>query len=135
MFFEALMCFGASSTTVDEDNNCDTSKEAVDSLGLKEIPSYEVKTGEQYDWIKKTQESFDSVEVTEGFWIVPEWKTPPDVQAMNIILNPRLAFGTGEHSTTRLCLLLLQRLIKGGECFLDYGTGSGILSIAALKNL
>lgn len=52
---------------------------------------------------------------------------------MNIILNPRLAFGTGEHSTTRLCLLLLQRLIKGGERFLDYGTGSGILSIAALK--
>ncbi|KAK6241597.1 hypothetical protein SCA6_006986 [Theobroma cacao] len=83
--------------------------------------------------MKLKQESFDSVEVTEGFWIVPEWKTPPDVQAMNIILNPRLAFGTGEHSTTRLCLLLLQRLIKGGECFLDYGTGSGILSIAALK--
>ncbi|XP_007021555.2 PREDICTED: ribosomal protein L11 methyltransferase isoform X1 [Theobroma cacao] len=152
MFSEALMCFGASSTTVGEDNNCDTSKEicmesifpesedvdvcisqAADSLGLKEIPSYEVTTGEHYDWIKKTQESFDSVEVTEGLWIVPEWKTTPDVQAMNIILNPGLAFGTGEHPTTRLCLLLLQRLIKGGERFLDYGTGSGILSIAALK--
>ncbi|WRX16054.1 hypothetical protein QQP08_008541 [Theobroma cacao] len=56
-----------------------------------------------------------------------------DVQAMNIILNPGLAFGTGEHPTTRLCLLLLQRLIKGGESFLGYGTGSRILSIAALK--
>ncbi|XVE50192.1 hypothetical protein DITRI_Ditri01bG0142300 [Diplodiscus trichospermus] len=152
MFSEALMCFGASSTTVDEDENGDTSNEiciesifpeldnvdvcisqAANSVGLKEIPSYEVKTGEQHDWIKKTQESFDPVEVTEGLWIVPEWKTPPDVQATNIILNPGLAFGTGEHPTTRLCLLLLQSLIKGGEHFLDYGTGSGILAIAGLK--
>ncbi|XWS10024.1 hypothetical protein CRYUN_Cryun39dG0040200 [Craigia yunnanensis] len=77
MFSEALMCFGASSTTVDEDDNGDTSNEVADSVGLKEIPSYEVKTGEQYDWIKKTRESFDPVEVTEGLWIVPEWKTPP----------------------------------------------------------
>ncbi|TYI32279.1 hypothetical protein ES332_A04G048600v1 [Gossypium tomentosum] len=152
VFSEALMCFGATSTTVDEDDNCDTSNEiciesifpesedvdvcisqAADSVGFKMIPSYEVKTGEHYDWIKKTQESFDPVEVTEGLWIVPEWKTPPDVKATNIILNPGLAFGTGEHPTTRLCLLLLQRLIKGGERFLDYGTGSGILAIAALK--
>ncbi|CAN1829433.1 Ribosomal protein L11 methyltransferase [Linum perenne] len=78
-------------------------------------------------------ESFDPVEVTEGLWIIPEWKSPPDVHATNIILNPGLAFGTGEHSTTKLCLLLLKRLIKGGECFMDYGTGSGILAIAALK--
>lgn len=54
-------------------------------------------------------------------------------QAINIILNPGLAFGTGEHPTTKLCLLLLHGLIKGGEYFLDYGTGSGILGIAALK--
>lgn len=51
----------------------------------------------------------------------------------NIILNPGLAFGTGEHPTTKLCLLLLRSLIKGGEIFLDYGTGSGILAIAAIK--
>lgn len=56
-----------------------------------------------------------------------------DLQATNIILNPGLAFGTGEHPTTKLCLLLLRRLIKGGEYFLDYGTGSGVLAIAALK--
>lgn len=54
-------------------------------------------------------------------------------EAVNIILNPGFAFGTGEHPTTKLCLLLLQSLIKGGEAFLDYGTGSGILAIAALK--
>lgn len=58
-----------------------------------------------------------------------------DLQATNIILNPGLAFGTGDHPTTKLCLLLLYGVIKGGELFLDYGTGSGILAIAALKVL
>lgn len=56
-----------------------------------------------------------------------------DHQATNIILNPGLAFGTGEHPTTKLCLMLLRDSIKGGEILLDYGTGSGILAIAALK--
>ncbi|KAH9802480.1 Ribosomal protein L11 methyltransferase-like protein [Citrus sinensis] len=139
MFSEALLCFGASSTSVDEhDNDADENSDeiyidsifpecedvdecilnAANSIGLKEIPCYEVKMGEQCNWIKKAQESFHPVE---------------DVQATNIILNPGLAFGTGEHATTKLCLLLLQSLIKGGELFLDYGTGSGILGIAAIK--
>ncbi|PON34142.1 S-adenosyl-L-methionine-dependent methyltransferase [Parasponia andersonii] len=155
MLSEALLCFGASSTTIDEkdagessesdDDICVSSifpeghnvssciSHAADSIGLKEIPKYEVRVGEQYDWIKKTQESFSPVKVTEGLWIVPEWRTPPDVKSTNIILNPGLAFGTGEHPTTKLCLLLLHGLLKGGELFLDYGTGSGILAIAALK--
>ncbi|ESR65032.1 hypothetical protein CICLE_v10010717mg, partial [Citrus x clementina] len=154
MFSEALLCFGASSTSVDEhDNDADENSDkiyidsifpeckdvdecilnAANSIGLKEIPRYEVKMGEQCNWIKKAQESFHPVEVTKGLWIVPEWSTPPDVQATNIILNPGLAFGTCEHATTKLCLLLLRSLIKGGELFLDYGTGSGILGIAAIK--
>ncbi|KAK9265768.1 hypothetical protein L1049_003386 [Liquidambar formosana] len=152
MLSEALLCFGASSTSVDEQDNDESTDEicinsifsrcqevdvcishAADSIGLKEIPSYKVKMGEQHDWLKKTQESFHPVEVTEGIWIVPEWKTPPDIQATNIFLNPGLAFGTGEHPTTKMCLLLLHGLIKGGDLFLDYGTGSGILAIAALK--
>nr|KYP54566.1 Ribosomal protein L11 methyltransferase [Cajanus cajan] len=105
---------------------------AADSIGLKEIPRYVVKTNEE-DWVKKSQESFHPVQVTEGLWVVPKWCTPPDVQATNIFVNPGLAFGTGEHSTTKLCLLLLQGYIKGGEHILDYGTGTGILAIAALK--
>ncbi|KAH9680673.1 Ribosomal protein L11 methyltransferase-like protein [Citrus sinensis] len=139
MFSEAPLCFGASSTSVDEhDNDADENSDEIyidsifpeckdvdecilntaNSIGLKEIPRYEVKMGEQCNWIKKAQESFHPVEVTKGLWIVPEW----NVQATNIILNPGLAFGTGEHATTKLCLLLLRSLIKGGELFLDYGT-------------
>lgn len=152
MLSEALLCFGASSVTIDEQESYgDNDKirissiftvsqdvkecisQAADSIGLREMPSYEVEMHDHTDWIKQTQESFHPVEVTDGLWIVPEWRKPPDVQAINIVLNPGLAFGTGEHPTTKLCLLLLQSLIKGGEYFLDYGTGSGILAIAALK--
>ncbi|XP_062090598.1 uncharacterized protein LOC133796914 [Humulus lupulus] len=154
MLSDALLCFGASSATIDQNDADDSSESdeicitsifpeghnisssishAADSIGLKEIPNYEVRVGEQYDWIRKTQESFNPVEVTEGVWIVPEWRSPPDIKATNIILNPGLAFGSGEHSTTKLCLLMLHDSIKGGELFLDYGTGSGILAIAALK--
>ncbi|XP_058072370.1 uncharacterized protein LOC131221206 isoform X5 [Magnolia sinica] len=106
---------------------------AANSIGLNKMPSYEVVIGEQCDWVKNSLEMFQPVKVTDGLWIIPEWATPPDVQAKNIILNPGLAFGTGEHPTTKLCLLLLHGLIRGGEYFLDYGTGSGILGIAALK--
>ncbi|XP_042028575.1 ribosomal protein L11 methyltransferase-like [Salvia splendens] len=148
---ESLMCFGASSTTIDEQNGSDSDEIwigstfdveqdvnecialAADSVGLQEIPKYKVEKQDHMDWIKQTQESFRPVEITEGLWIVPEWRKPPDPQATNIVLNPGLAFGTGEHPTTKLCLLLLHQLIKGGEYFLDYGTGSGVLAIAALK--
>ncbi|XP_030460912.1 uncharacterized protein LOC115681193 isoform X2 [Syzygium oleosum] len=149
---EALLCFGASSASMDEEDGSESSDEisinsiflpsedvdasvsnAADSIGLKDVPEYDIEVCEQEDWVKKTQESFRPVKVTEGLWIIPEWQTPPNVEATNIILNPGLAFGTGEHPTTRLCLLLLHGLIKGGEHLLDYGTGSGILAIAALK--
>ncbi|XP_076941771.1 uncharacterized protein LOC143611466 [Bidens hawaiensis] len=153
MFQEALLSFGAVSTSVFEPDACDINDEisvvsifsvsedvhqsialAADSIGLKETPVYKVTTGYQSDWIENARESFHPIEVTQGLWIVPEWLTPPDVEATTIIsLNPGLAFGTGDHPTTKLCLLLLQELIKGGETILDYGTGSGILAIAALK--
>jgi len=79
------------------------------------------------------QETCESTKVADGLWVVPKWRTPPDPQATNIIINPGLAFGMGEHPTTKLCLLLLREVIKGGEHVLDYGTGTGVLGIAALK--
>ncbi|MDP2878068.1 MAG: 50S ribosomal protein L11 methyltransferase, partial [Sulfuricella sp.] len=65
--------------------------------------------------------------------IIPTWHTAPDPSAINLILDPGLAFGTGSHPTTHLCLQWLERNILGGECVLDYGCGSGILAITALK--
>ncbi|KAK2355255.1 ribosomal protein L11 methyltransferase [Trifolium repens] len=149
---EALLCFGASSVSMDQNDVCQTIDEicitsiypededinmsishAFDSIGFKEKPIYEIKAIEEEDWIKRSQESFQPVEVTKGLWVVPEWSTPPDVQATNIFLNPGHAFGTGEHASTKLCLLHLHGCITGGEYILDYGTGSGILAIAALK--
>jgi ribosomal protein L11 methyltransferase len=64
---------------------------------------------------------------------VPTWHTPADPSAINIVLDPGLAFGTGSHPTTRLCLRWLDSNLQGGESVLDYGCGSGILAIAALK--
>ncbi|KAI3675007.1 hypothetical protein L1987_84588 [Smallanthus sonchifolius] len=151
MLTEALLCFGAVSTSVFEPDSWDsknisivsifsvsddvhqTIALAADSIGLKETPVYKVTTGYHSDWIQNARESFHPIQVTQGLWIVPEWMTPPDIQATIISLNPGLAFGTGDHPTTKLCLLLLLGLIKGGEIVLDYGTGSGILAIAALK--
>ncbi|KAI0529702.1 hypothetical protein KFK09_002259 [Dendrobium nobile] len=148
---EALLCFGASSASIDEINSEDSCETwitslfvdcqdvhacislAADSICLQHIPKYEVSKGEQHDWLKNIEETFHPIEVTTGLWIVPKWKTPPVQNATNIVLSPGMAFGTGEHPTTKLCLCLLHSLIKGGEKFLDYGTGSGVLGIAALK--
>jgi len=66
-------------------------------------------------------------------WIVPTWHTPPDPQAINLLLDPGLAFGTGSHPTTQLCLHWLEQNLQAGNTVIDYGCGSGILAIAALK--
>jgi ribosomal protein L11 methyltransferase len=66
-------------------------------------------------------------------WIVPSWHAAPDPDAINVVLDPGLAFGTGTHSTTQLMLRWLERTVRGGEAVIDYGCGSGILAIAALK--
>uniref|UniRef100_A0A7N0UQU3 ETFB lysine methyltransferase n=1 Tax=Kalanchoe fedtschenkoi TaxID=63787 RepID=A0A7N0UQU3_KALFE len=106
---------------------------ATNSIGLDTLPSYLIERGDQSEWIKKTQESFHPLQIIKGVWVVPEWQTPPESDAINIILNPGLAFGTGQHPTTKLCLVQLHKVIKAGDCILDYGTGSGILAIASLK--
>ncbi|OEL18228.1 Ribosomal protein L11 methyltransferase [Dichanthelium oligosanthes] len=149
---EALLCFGASSVTVDDIDDVGNLDEisitsiyadgedvdssvssAASSAGLNYSPVYETSVGKQCDWVAAVQETYESTEVADGLWIVPKWRTPPNPQATNIIINPGLAFGTGEHPTTKLCLLLLREVIKGGEHVLDYGTGTGVLGIAALK--
>jgi ribosomal protein L11 methyltransferase len=85
------------------------------------------------DWVRLTQSQFAPVEVTSDFWIVPTWHEPP-AQAKQIIrLDPGLAFGTGTHPTTRMCLRWIARNPVQDQRVLDYGCGSGILAIGAAK--
>lgn len=85
------------------------------------------------DWVARSRSEFGPIRVSPRLWIVPSWRTPPEAGAVNLMLDPGLAFGTGSHATTRLCLRWLESRIAGGETVLDYGCGSGILAIAALK--
>lgn len=96
-------------------------------------PAHESRTIADEDWVTKSREQFAPIRVSENLWIVPTWHSPPAPSAVNLVLDPGLAFGTGSHPSTRLCLQWLERNVAGGETVLDYGCGSGILAIAALK--
>jgi ribosomal protein L11 methyltransferase len=85
------------------------------------------------DWVRETQAQFASLRVNERLWIVPSWREPVDAGAINIRLDPGLAFGTGSHPTTLLCLRWLAQNVAPHASVLDYGCGSGILAIAAAK--
>lgn len=86
----------------------------------------------EQDWVRATQAQFDPIKITDKLWIVPTWHVAPDEEAINIVLDPGLAFGTGSHPTTSLCLEWLTQQ-KAMPSVLDYGCGSGILAIAAKK--
>lgn len=85
------------------------------------------------DWVRATQEQFPPTRISERLWIVPSWRQPPEPPAIAVRLDPGVAFGTGTHPTTRLCLAWLDANLKPGASVLDYGCGSGILAIAAGK--
>lgn len=88
----------------------------------------------QEDWVRLTQSQFDPIPVSSRLWIVPSWHTPEAIEGrINLVLDPGLAFGTGSHPTTALCLRWLSEFPLNGLDVLDYGCGSGILGIAALK--
>jgi len=108
-------------------------QEAAHAIGLKQPPTYTIATLEDNDWVRLTQSQFNPIRISQRLWIVPTWHTPSNPSAINITLDPGLAFGTGSHPTTRLCLRWLDLNLQGGESVLDYGCGSGILAIAALK--
>ena len=85
------------------------------------------------DWERAWMDNFHPMQMGERLWICPSWTTPPQPEAVNIILDPGLAFGTGTHPTTAMCLGSLDRYVTTGMQVIDFGCGTGILAIAALK--
>ncbi len=110
---------------------------ATVAAGIDELPEIELEDIAEQDWVKLTQSQFDPIRVNQRLWIVPSWHMAPDPNAINLVLDPGLAFGTGSHPTTFLCLQWLSEILRDGRekqlSVLDYGCGSGILGIAAGK--
>lgn len=104
---------------------------AAAEVGLSETPAFSIEEIAEQNWVQLTQSQFDPIRVSERLWIVPSWHVTPDPAAINLILDPGMAFGTGSHPTTRLCLEWLERTVTADCSILDYGCGSGILAIAA----
>ena len=97
------------------------------------LPAYRWEGLEDQDWERVWLEHFRPMPFGERLWIIPTGFTPPDAEAVNIHLDPGLAFGTGTHPTTAMCLRWLDRHPPGGQSVIDYGCGSGILAIAAAR--
>jgi ribosomal protein L11 methyltransferase len=106
---------------------------AAAGAGLDRVPRYALEDVADADWVRASQDQFAPIRVSARLWIVPSWHAAPDPQALNVRLDPGIAFGTGSHPTTRLCLRWLERCVGPDSRVLDYGCGSGILTIAALK--
>jgi len=106
---------------------------AAAAAGLAAVPQFHTKEVADQDWVRLTQSQFDPIRISQRLWIVPSWHEPPDPEAVAIRLDPGLAFGTGSHPTTRLCLQWLDQNLKPGQSVLDYGCGSGILAVAAAR--
>ena len=107
--------------------------QASAAIGLAGVPAWTVEEVAEQNWVQLTQSQFDPIRVSERLWIVPSWHETPDPAAVNLILDPGMAFGTGSHPTTRLCLEWLELNVSPGCRLLDYGCGSGILAIAAAR--
>ena len=96
------------------------------------LPSYEVELLQDKDWEREWMDDFQPMQFGRRLWICPSWHEPEDANAVNVRLDPGLAFGTGTHPTTAMCLSVLDGLDVQGKTILDYGCGSGILAISAL---
>lgn len=97
-----------------------------------ELPQHQVEIVEDQDWERSWMDNFKPMRFGRRLWIVPSWHEAPEPEAVNLLLDPGLAFGTGTHPTTALCLEWLDGQELAGDTVLDFGCGSGILAIAAL---
>jgi len=101
-------------------------------LWQAELPAHELEQIEDQDWERSWMDNFHPMRFGQRLWIVPSWHAAPDPDAVNLLLDPGLAFGTGTHPTTSLCLQWLDAQQLQGKTLIDFGCGSGILAIAAL---
>ncbi len=107
--------------------------QAANVAGFAAVPPFTVDEVAEQNWVQLTQSQFEPIHISDRMWIVPSWHDAPDPDAINIELDPGMAFGTGSHPTTRLCLQWLCNAVRAGDRVLDYGCGSGILGIAAAR--
>ena len=105
---------------------------ACAAVGVHPPATLETTDLEDQDWVRVTRDQFKPIAISKRLWIVPTWERVRDSSAINLRLDPGVAFGTGSHPTTRLCLQWLDAHLARGAHVLDYGCGSGILAIAAL---
>ncbi|HWU98028.1 MAG TPA: 50S ribosomal protein L11 methyltransferase [Oxalicibacterium sp.] len=119
-------------TPVEADQNAIVA-EAAKTVGLSASNiTFSLRPVEEQDWVRLTQSQFEPIHIGKNIWVVPSWHDAPDPDALVLELDPGLAFGTGSHPTTRLCMEWLEAHPSNGTV-LDYGCGSGILAMVAKK--
>ena len=107
--------------------------QAAARVRLTPTPAYTLRDVADQDWVRLTQSQFEPIHIGKNIWVVPSWHDAPDPNGLILELDPGLAFGTGSHPTTRLCMEWLEVHAPQGLSVLDYGCGSGILAMVAKK--
>ena len=107
--------------------------EAQFILGLNSLPKYNEDIFEDKDWVKFTQSQFEEILISKSLRVLPPWVKKTDFRGESIYIEPGSGFGTGTHPTTKLCLRWIEKSLKKNQTVLDFGSGSGILSIAVRK--
>jgi ribosomal protein L11 methyltransferase len=108
--------------------------EAANAVGLAAADvAFTLRPVAEQDWVRLTHSQFEPIHIGKNIWVVPSWHDAPDPDALVLELDPGLAFGTGSHPTTRLCMEWLEANPPSDLSVLDYGCGSGILAMVAEK--
>lgn len=119
--------------TNEDDDQAAIVAAAAGQIKLATLPKFTTRKVEEQDWVRLTQSQFAPIHIGKNIWVVPSWHEAPDPDGLILELDPGLAFGTGSHPTTRLCMEWLEANPAPGKTVLDYGCGSGILAMVAKK--